>query len=160
MAQTQLKSPSSRGKHTPSRDLIEDLDYLSDIQSQDEVELFDDGLFSDLSDIEHANEGDVSSADKGNINMGNSSANKDKQNANKGKQNDGASWLDCESDERATRNWLPDKSYPVESSSSGKKKHVDVNADSGDESDQETENFSSDSGESSDNDKLLIRLKF
>ncbi|CAC5393959.1 unnamed protein product [Mytilus coruscus] len=179
MAQTQLNSPRSRGKkHTPSRDLMEDLDYLSDIQSQDEVELCDDGQFSDLSDIEHANEGDVYSAGKGNTYMGNSSANKDKQNANKGKQSankgkqsankgkvsaikgktraqsdDGPSGLDCESDERTTRNWLPDKCYPVESSSSGKRKHAEVNTDSGDESEQETENFSSDSRESSDDDK-------
>ncbi|VDI51548.1 Hypothetical predicted protein [Mytilus galloprovincialis] len=111
MSQDQLRSPSSRGKHTPSRDLLEDLDYLSDVQSQDEVELFDD--------------------------------------------DDGASGLDCESDERATRNWLPDKRNPVQSSSSGKRKHVEVNTDSGDESEQETENSSSDSGESSDNDNLF-----
>ncbi|CAG2229882.1 unnamed protein product [Mytilus edulis] len=142
MAQTQLNSPSSRGKHTPSRDLLEDLDYLSDVQSQDEVELFDDGQFSDLSDFEHTNEGDVSNADEGNTYMGNSSATKDKHNAKQGKQSankgklsankgklsankgkthpqsdDGASGLDGESDERATRNWLPDKRNPVESSS-------------------------------------------
>ncbi|CAG2213564.1 uncharacterized protein LOC143063943 [Mytilus galloprovincialis] len=180
MAQTQLNSPSSRGKHTPSRDLLEDLDYLSDVQSQDEVELFDDGQFSDLSDFEHTNEGDVSNADEGNTYMGNSSATKDKHNAKQGKQSankgklsankgklsankgkthpqsdDGASGLDGESDERATRNWLPDKRNPVESSSSGKRKHVEVNTDSGDESEQETENSSSDSGESSDNDNLF-----
>lgn len=37
------------------RDIIEDLDFLSDIQSQDKIELFDDCKFSDLSDIEHVN---------------------------------------------------------------------------------------------------------
>ncbi|VDI42972.1 Hypothetical predicted protein [Mytilus galloprovincialis] len=169
MTQTQLNSPSSRGKHTPSRDLLEDLDYLSDVQSQDEVELFGDGQFSDLSDIEHTNEGDVSNTDEGNTYMGNSSATKDKHNANKGKKvpiranlgkthpqsDDGAYGLDCESDERATRNWLPDKRNPVKSSSSGKRKHVKVNTDSGDESEQETKNSSSDSVESSNNDNLF-----
>lgn len=61
--------------------------------------------------------------------------------------------LDCESVERATRNCLPDKSYPVESSSSGKRKQL--NADSADESDQETDNSYSDIWESSDNDTLF-----
>ncbi|CAC5412928.1 C1QL [Mytilus coruscus] len=93
---------------------------FSESQSQDEVELFDDGQFSDLSDIKHANEGDVCSADKGNTNIGNSSTNKQnvnkveqsvnkgKQTANKGKlsaikgktraqSDNGASGLDCES---------------------------------------------------------------
>lgn len=50
MAQSQLNSPSSRGKHTPSQDLLEDLDYLS----QDKVELYEDGQ---ISDDENASEG-------------------------------------------------------------------------------------------------------
>ncbi|VDI25874.1 Hypothetical predicted protein [Mytilus galloprovincialis] len=178
------------GKSEPGkpRPIIARFLYYSDLDMvkkagrnlRDEVELFDDGQFSDLSDFEHTNEGDVSNADEGNTYMGNSSATKDKHNAKQGKQSankgklsankgklsankgkthpqsdDGASGLDGESDERATRNWLPDKRNPVESSSSGKRKHVEVNTDSGDESEQETENSSSDSGESSDNDNLF-----
>lgn len=49
--------------------------------------------------------------------------------------------LDCEREDRATHNSLPDKSYPIKSSAFGKRKHVDFNAEFGTESDQETDNF-------------------
>lgn len=135
------------------------LDYLSEIESQDEIELFDD---------EPVNEYDVSIVNKGNTYMGYASANKDKQNANKENQSANKGKLSTIEDtirafkrwgvriglwkqnERTTCNWLPDKIYPVESFSSDKKKQVEVNIDSGDKSEQKTKNCSSDSIESSD----------
>ena len=64
MAQKLLLSPSFKGKLTPTRDLVDDLDYISEMSSHEE------GHFND------ADEGDEIHANNGNIDASQGKSNK------------------------------------------------------------------------------------